>query len=41
MFVYGPLDMKQTVERIRVFARESGDVANPGDLHIVAVANAE
>lgn len=40
-FVYGPIDLKQTIERLRLVARESGDVANPGAFHVVAVANSE
>ena len=40
-FGYGPLQLKQTVERIRIFARESGDVANPGTFQIIGVANSE
>jgi len=37
-FVFGPIDLDSTVERIRVRARESGVTATPGTLHIVAVA---
>lgn len=33
-FVYGPIALNGTVERIRVRARESGSVGNPGDLQI-------
>jgi len=35
-FGYGLLALQGTVERIRVRARESGSVANPGTLSIVA-----
>ena len=35
-FAYGPIKLKGTVERIRIRARESGSVANPGTLSIVA-----
>lgn len=37
-FVFGPIVLNGTVERIRVRARESadGDVANPGTLSVVA-----
>lgn len=38
-FVYGPLSIMRTAERIRIFARESGDVANPGNLQIIGVLN--
>jgi len=38
-FVYGPLDISKTVERMRIVARESGEVGNPGDLKIIGVAN--
>jgi hypothetical protein len=37
-FVFGPIDLDCTVERIRVRTRESGVTATPGTLHIVAVA---
>lgn len=33
-FVFGPLELLGTVERIRVRARESGVVGTPGDLQI-------
>lgn len=36
-FVYGPIALNGTVERIRVTARESGSIANPGTLSIVGV----
>ena len=39
-FVYGPLDLKGTVERIRVACAESGVVGTPGAAHIVAVFSA-
>ena len=35
MFVYGPVELRGTVERIRIAAAESGAVANPGTCHIV------
>ena len=34
-FVFGPIPLQGTIERIRVRARESGSVANPGTLSIV------
>lgn len=40
-FIYGQINLKQTVERMRIFARESGDVDNPGTLQIIGVGNAE
>lgn len=33
-FVYGPIDLGGTVERIRVAAQETGNVANPGSCEI-------
>ncbi len=33
-FIYGPIDL-QYIERLRIRARESGAVANPGTCHIV------
>jgi hypothetical protein len=36
-FVYGPVILDGTVERLRVRCRESGATANPGDCHVVAV----
>ena len=38
VFVYGPVELMGTVERLRVRCRESGAVATPGTVHIVAVA---
>jgi len=35
-WVYGPVDLRGTVERMRVAAQESGDVANPGTCEIEA-----
>jgi hypothetical protein len=35
-FTYGPIALEGTVERVRVRARESGAVADPGTLQIVA-----
>lgn len=35
-FVFGPIALNATVERVRIQARESGAVANPGTLSIVA-----
>jgi len=40
-FVYGPLQLERTIERIRLVARESGDTDNPGLFHVVGVANGE
>ena len=40
-FIYGPLSLMQTVERVRISARESGVVGTPGTIHVVAVLNAE
>lgn len=34
---YGPIRIEGTVERLRVACRESGAVANPGTVHIVAI----
>lgn len=36
-FVYGPIALHGTVERVRVRARESGAVGTPGALQITAV----
>ena len=36
-FVYGPIDLAERVERIRVRARESGVVGTPGTLQIEAI----
>jgi hypothetical protein len=36
-FVYGPVRLDGTIERVRVRCRESGVTANPGDCHVVAV----
>jgi hypothetical protein len=36
-FVYGPVELQATVERLRMPCRESGAVGTPGTLHIVAV----
>lgn len=36
-FVYGPIDLGNTVERIRVSCRESGVIGTPGSCSIVAV----
>lgn len=33
-FVFGPIALHGTVERIRIFARESGDPNNPGTLQV-------
>lgn len=35
-FVFGPIGLHSNVERIRVRARESGQIANPGTLQITA-----
>ena len=35
-FIYGPVPLRGTIERIRVRARESGNVGAPGTLAIVA-----
>jgi len=35
-FIYGPLHLGRTVERIRIVARESGIPADPGNLQITA-----
>jgi hypothetical protein len=35
-FVYGPIEIGGTVERMRVFAQESGVVGNPGTCEIEA-----
>lgn len=35
-FVYGPVDLDATVERIRIPARETGNVGAPGTLEIEA-----
>lgn len=35
-FVFGPIALHGTVERIRLFACESGNVANPGTLQVTA-----
>jgi hypothetical protein len=37
MFVYGPVRLDGTIERIRITTRESGVASNPGDCHIVGV----
>ena len=34
-FIYGPLPLNGTIERVRVRARESGNVGAPGTLSIV------
>lgn len=34
---FGPIRLDGTVERIRVFTRESGVTATPGDCHIVGI----
>jgi hypothetical protein len=36
-FSFGPIELRGTIERIRVRARESGAVGNPGTLQIEAV----
>jgi hypothetical protein len=36
-FVYGPLELQGTVQRIRIVCAESGVVLTPGTAHIVAV----
>lgn len=36
-FVYGPLELQGTVQRIRVACAESGVVLTPGTCHIMAV----
>ena len=36
-FVFGPIEIGGAVERMRVRARESGDVANPGNIAIYGV----
>lgn len=36
-FVFGPIELDGTVERIRIRARESGQVGTPGTLQITAV----
>ena len=36
-FVYGPVELRSTVERIRIPCAESGVLGNPGDCHITAV----
>lgn len=33
-FIYGPIELRNVIERIRVRARESGDEGNPGTLQI-------
>jgi len=35
-FVYGPIPLNGTIERVRVRARESGNAGTPGSLSIVA-----
>lgn len=35
-FISGPIEISRNIERIRLNVRESGDVANPGTVHIVA-----
>lgn len=35
--IYGPFDIDATVERVRLVARESGVVGNPGTLHVVGL----
>lgn len=35
--VYGPLELRGTVERIRIGCRESGAPGTPGNAHIVAL----
>ena len=35
-FVFGPIALHGTIERYRVFTRESGNVANPGILQVTA-----
>ena len=37
MFVYGPVELRSTVERIRIPCAESGVVGTPGECHITAV----
>jgi hypothetical protein len=34
-FVFGPVEIDGTIERVRITAQESGNVANPGTLAIV------
>lgn len=43
MVIFGPMRLERTIERLRLFARESenGDTDNPGTLHVVAVWNGE
>lgn len=36
-FVYGPISLSGTIERVRVIARESGVVGTPGTLQVEAV----
>lgn len=36
-FVYGPVELRGTVERLRMPCCESGDTDNPGTAHIIAV----
>lgn len=36
-FVYGPVDLRRTVERVRLFAKETGVTATPGTLAVIAV----
>lgn len=36
-FVYGAIELRGTIERIRIVARESGDTDHPGQLSVVAV----
>lgn len=40
-FIFGPVRLERTVERLRVIAKEHGVVGTPGTLHIVAVFNGE
>ena len=35
--VYGPVQLEAGIERIRLVARESGVVGNPGTLHVVGL----
>ena len=37
MYVYGPVELRSTVERIRVVCAESGNVGAPGTAQITAV----
>lgn len=36
-FIHGPIEFRDTAQRVRLLARETGDVQSPGTLHVVAI----